>query len=68
MVKLGGLLKQSFLSFYQTCQFSNEPAISNLTSGELKTWQKKPLEKEVWPITELPLNQHQRCQSGERTA
>ena len=66
MVKLGGLLKQSFLSFYQTCQFSNEPAISNLTSDELKAWRKKPLEKEVWSITELSPNQ--RCQSGERTA
>ena len=40
MVKLGGLLKQSFPSFYQTCQFSNEPAISNLTADELKAWQK----------------------------
>ena len=48
-IKLSCFLKPSFPSFYQTCQFSNEPAISNLMSDELNAWRQKTFRKRSLP-------------------
>ena len=53
---LARFLKPSFPTFYQTCQFSNEPAISNFVSDEGKAGGQKIFGKRSLPITELTPN------------